>query len=192
MFISPESRQSKYLTQNQAGVRGGKFIKSTTGGLSDPDVPSDNVSRTPPPDGKIASADNPHAYKLDGIRDEYGNPWNTNAVTNGQALAVKISLPMPKIRRISAFMTKSNWDNSQVLSRLQFDLNNPVYTRTYNCAPHFDCNEEIPNGLAPTDPLEFSFNMPPRTVGHHVLLLEFDDPTSGDALYQVIDFRYTN
>ncbi|MGO4460584.1 lytic polysaccharide monooxygenase [Streptomyces sp. M-16] len=192
MFISPESRQSKYLMQNQAGVRGGKFITSTTGNVSDRDVPSDIVNRTPPPDGKIASADNPYAYKLDGLRDEYGNEWNANPVANGQAVPVKISLPLAKVRRISAFITKPDWDNHQVLTRAQFDLDNPVYLQTYRAAPHFDANEEIPHGLIPTNPLEFSFTMPQRSVGHHVLLLEFDDPSSGDALYQVIDFRYTS
>ncbi|WP_330332563.1 lytic polysaccharide monooxygenase [Streptomyces sp. NBC_00536] len=192
MFISPESRQSTYLTQNQAGVRGGKFIKSTTGGLSDPDVPSDIVSRTPPPDGKIAGADNPYAYKLDGVRDEFGNAWNASPVADGQAVTVKISLPLSKIRRISAYLTKPNWDALQVLTRVQFDLDNPVYARTFTHAPYFTGDEEIPAGLTPTDPLEFSFNLPQRPVGHHVLLLEFDDPASGDALYQVIDFRYTN
>ncbi|MGW8877644.1 lytic polysaccharide monooxygenase [Streptomyces mirabilis] len=192
MHIAPESRQRKYLMQNQAAVRGGKFIKAKSGGLSDPDVPSDIVNREPPQDGQIASAGNPYAFKLDGVRDEYGNEWNTNPVTNGQAITVAMSLPMSKVRRVSAYITKSHWDPYQVLARAQFDLDHPVYSRAYTCAPYFNCNEELPSGPITPAPLAFSFALPQRSVGHHVVLLEIDDPTSGDAIYQVIDLRYTN
>nr|WSW49880.1 lytic polysaccharide monooxygenase [Streptomyces sp. NBC_01001] len=191
-FMSPESRQKKYLLPSQAAVRGGKFIKSTAGGLPDSDVPSDIVNRTPPQDGQIASAGNPYAFKLDGVLDEFGNGWNASPVTNGQAITVQMTLPVPKIRRISAYATTLNWDHTQLLSRAQLDLDNPVYTRTYPAAPYFNANEEIPVGLVPPNPLTFSFNMPQRPVGHHVVLLAIDLPDSGDAVYQVIDFRYTN
>ncbi|MCD9899075.1 lytic polysaccharide monooxygenase [Streptomyces sp. MT29] len=191
--ITPASRQSIYLYGDQVGVRGGKFINTTIGGQSDRDVPSDIVNRTPPPDGQIASAGNPYASKLDGVRDEYGNEWKTHSVRNGEAMTVSLrGLDATKIRRVSAYMTKANWDPSQGLARAQFDLDNQAYTHTYNCAPYYQCDDELPWGLRPSNPHEFSVNLPYRSVGHHVLLLEIDHPDSGDATYQVVDLRYVN
>ncbi|WP_406340262.1 lytic polysaccharide monooxygenase [Streptomyces sp. NBC_00648] len=191
--ITPESRQTTYLMPAQVNTRGGKFITTTDGGQSDADIPSDVVNRTPPPDGKIASAGHPFAFKLDGTRDEYGNPWNTHPVRNSQALTIAMTFGgKVKVRRVTAYLTKANWDNQQVLTRAQFDLANPAYTRTYPAAPYSAADEELPDGLVAPTPMTFSFNLPQRQVGHHVLLLEIDHPDSGDATYQVIDFRYTN
>ncbi|MFD9573472.1 lytic polysaccharide monooxygenase [Streptomyces sp. NPDC059982] len=191
-FMSPESRQVKYLMPNQAFVKGGKFFRATEGGVSDPDVPSDIVNRLPPPDGRIASAGNPYAFKLDGVRDEFGNAWGANPVMGGNAIEISVGFELPvKVRRVVAWMTKPNWNATQELSRASFDLLNPVYRRTYPAAPYQEANKPIPEGLVAPTPLSFSFNLPPRPVGHHVLLLEFDDPGSGDAGYQVIDLRYT-
>ncbi|MEV8015881.1 hypothetical protein AB0O76_05905 [Streptomyces sp. NPDC086554] len=46
--------------------------------------------------------------------------------------------------------------------------------------------------LIVTGPLEFSFNLPQRTVGRHVLLVEIDLPDTADVIYQSIDINYTN
>ncbi|MFD9473999.1 lytic polysaccharide monooxygenase [Streptomyces goshikiensis] len=190
--ITPASRQSIYLYGDQVGVRGGKFINTTLGGQSDRDVPSDIVNRMPPPDGQIVSAGNPYASKLDGVRDEYGNEWHAHSVRNGEAMTVSVRGLASKIRRVSAYMTKANWDPFQRLTRAQFDLSNPAYTRTYTCAPYYQCDGELPWGLTPPNPHEFSFNLPYRSLGHHVILLEIDHPDSGEATYQVIDLRYVN
>ncbi|MFJ5811992.1 lytic polysaccharide monooxygenase [Streptomyces sp. NPDC093093] len=191
--ITPESRQSIYLPASQAGVRGGKFVAERSGGVSDPDVPSDIVNREPPRDGQLASAGNPYASSLDTVRDQVGNPWTTHPVTGGQALTVSLAFgELTKIRRVSAYLTKASWDDLQPLTRTQFDLKSPLYRRTYTAAPYTNANEEIPVGLVASNPLQFSFNLAPRAVGHHVLLLEIDHPDSGDATYQVIDLRYTN
>ncbi|MFE3527016.1 lytic polysaccharide monooxygenase auxiliary activity family 9 protein [Streptomyces sp. NPDC059161] len=193
VVISPESRQAKYLTKAQAGTRGGKFITRPFGEVSDPDVPSDIVNRPPPQDGQIASAGNPFAAKLDGLVDEFGNPWRTTPVTSGRALAVVVQIDEPvKVRRVIAYITKPNWDPTRVLTRAQFDLGNPVHTRTYPAVPFQSANSPIPVGLVASKQLEFGFSLPTRPVGHHVLLVEFDLPDSGDAFYQVIDLRYTN
>ncbi|WP_406503259.1 lytic polysaccharide monooxygenase [Streptomyces sp. NBC_00212] len=193
IFITPPSRQATYLTASQAWLRGGKFIDQKSGGISDPDVPSDIVNREPPRDGQIASAGNPFAFKLDGVRDEFGNEWNASPVRNGDAFTVDITFGgAVKIRRISAYLTQANWDSNQPLTRAQFDLASPVYRRAFSAAPYSEADEEIPVGLVAPTPLTFSFNLPQRSVGHHVVLLEIDHPDSGDATYQVIDLRFVS
>ncbi|MER5728879.1 lytic polysaccharide monooxygenase [Streptomyces sp. NPDC002138] len=190
-YMSPESRQVKYLMANQAAVRGGKFIRATEGGVSDPDVRSDIVNRLPPRDGQIASAGNPYAFKLDGVRDEFGNEWSTHPVRSGDSVTVSLAFDeQVKVRRVVAYLTKANWDRKQPLSRASFDLLNPVYLRSYPAAPYQEANKPIPNGLVAPTPFEFSFNLPARPVGHHVALFEFDDPGSADAFYFVIDWGY--
>ncbi|MEU4730736.1 lytic polysaccharide monooxygenase [Streptomyces sp. NPDC023588] len=188
--ISPESRQMIYLGTAQAGVKGGKFITETAGNRLDPDVPSDIVNRTPPQDGRIASADNPFAFKLDGPTDEFGNEWKAHSVRSGDAVAFSIGFDSPvKVRRVTAYITKQNWNPSQALTRAQFDLPNPPYRRTFPAAPYHDANERIPVGVV-AESLEFALNLPRRAAGRHVLLLEIDHPDGTEATYQVIDLNY--
>ncbi|WP_371589234.1 lytic polysaccharide monooxygenase [Streptomyces virginiae] len=158
---------------------------------SDRDVPSDIVNRTPPADGQIASAGNPFASKLDGVHDEYRNPWNSHHVRSGDALTIEAAFEgTVKVRRVTVYITNVNWDPTQRLTRAQLDLGNPIYARTYPAAPYFAADDELPAGLVAPKPLAFSFNLPPRPVGHHVLLLEIDHPDSADATYQVLDLNY--
>ncbi|WKU42735.1 lytic polysaccharide monooxygenase [Streptomyces sp. VNUA116] len=186
-----QSRQEKYLMPGQYPLSRGKFIRETNSGISDPEFPADIVNNTPPQDQRIASADNPHALKLDGVLDEDGQPWTADRAKSGQAITLSYPLSVRLIRRSVVYITKPSWDPQNKLTRAQFDLDNPVLTNTYTATPYYQAGEqEIPNGLKPTDPYEISFNLPTRPDGHHVLLVEIDLPDRGDAIYSVYDLRY--
>ncbi|MCJ0875187.1 lytic polysaccharide monooxygenase [Streptomyces sp. AP-93] len=192
LSVTPKSRQMIYLPEFRAEVSAGKFIEEQASGQSDRDIPSDMVNGQPPVDGRIASAGNPFASKLDGIQDESGNPWKAMAVQSGQAIPFSLTFDRQvKIRRVRVFITKADWDSGQSLSRRSFDLFNPLYSRTCSAAPYWEANGEVPEGLIAPSPFEFSLNLPVRSVGRHTLLLEIDYPDNGDALYQVFDLQYT-
>ncbi|MFD9271599.1 lytic polysaccharide monooxygenase [Streptomyces goshikiensis] len=189
--VTPESRQTTYLLNALAAVKGGKFITTTSGGQPDPTASGDVVNRTPPSDGHIASAGNLLALALDGATDAFGNPWHKSNVRSGDTFSPTVQFGgSVKVRRVTVYSTKANWDPQQPLTRAQFDLTNPLYARTYTCAPYQACNDEIPVGLVASEPISIGFNLPQRPVGHHVLLMEIDHPDTTDATYQVIDLNY--
>ena len=159
----------------------GKFFPHTLGGLSDAYAESDDKNIAPPPDGKIASANQPTGAQLDAP----GNLWTKHDVRSGETLDISWDYSARhKTRRWNYFLTKEGWDPEKVLSRDQFEAK-PFYTVQVNLQPHWSYGEEMMPPKPTTHPVPL-----PRREGYHVLLAVWEVANTSMAFYQVVDLNF--
>ncbi|MFH8574141.1 lytic polysaccharide monooxygenase auxiliary activity family 9 protein [Streptomyces sp. NPDC017993] len=180
---SPESRAQLHLADWQAaGLEAGKFFPRTEAGLTDPFAPDDTVNAEPPQDGRIASAGQEFAAKLD--EPDSHQDWHKHQVRAGQALEIAWNYHAAhKTRRWNYFLTRSGWDPGARLTRQQFSPE-PIATFQNSGQPYWDAND-----LIPESPTVHSVTLPDDRNGYHVLLSVWEVADTGNAFYQVIDLN---
>lgn len=159
----------------------GKFFPLTSGGVVDAFAKDDVANVPPPPDGKIASAD-----QLTGaLLDEPGSHWQKHDVRGGETLDISWHFSAKHAtRRWNYFMTKADWDPDEVLSRSQFE-DVPFYTAQINLQPHWAHGEQ----MLPTSPTTHAVPLPKRD-GYQVCLAVWEVANTSMAFYQVIDLNF--
>ncbi|WP_193323367.1 lytic polysaccharide monooxygenase [Erwinia endophytica] len=159
----------------------GKFFPAWVGGLSDAIAPTDTTNAAPPPDGKIASANQGNGEFL----DEAGTHWQKHSVKSAELL--KISWYYSAIhltRRWNYFITREDWDPNLPLSRAQFE-DQPFYKVELTEQPFWSNGD----ALRPPQPTEHEVMLPQRS-GYHVLLAVWEVADTGNAFYHVIDLDF--
>lgn len=117
----------------------GKFFPHTEAGLQDPIARDDVVNFAPPPDGKIASANQATGEFL----DEAGRQWKKNNVDGSKPLEVSWHYSAAHVtRRWNYFITKADWDPDQVLTREQFEPD-PIYQDEHLQQPYWSFGDEL-------------------------------------------------
>lgn len=165
------------LNQREAG----KFFPAVESGLQDPYAPDDVTSALPPPDGRIASAN-----QGDGeIMDEPGTHWPKHDVLSGDILNISWNYSKPhRTRRWNYFMTRTGWNPNEPLSRAQFE-DTPFYMVQLLEQPYWAVGE----ALDPPDPTVHDVMLPKRN-GYHVMLAVWEVADTGNAFYHVIDLDF--
>ncbi|VVN99809.1 lytic polysaccharide monooxygenase [Pseudomonas fluorescens] len=159
----------------------GKFFPLTAGNVRDFYAKDDDANVAPPPDGKIASANQLTGAKL----DEPGDHWQKHDVRSCETLDVSWNFTAKHVtRRYNYFITKEKWDPSKVLSRDQFE-SQPFYTVQNNQQPHWRYTDE----MLPTSPTTHEVPLPKRE-GYHVLLAVWEVANTSMAFYQVVDLNF--
>ena len=159
----------------------GKFFPLTAGGLRDTFAKDDDANVPPPPDGKIASAN-----QLTGaVLDETGSHWQKHDVRSGEILDISWNFSAKHAtRRWNYFITKADWDPAKVLSRDQFEVE-PFYTVQINLQPHWAHGEQ----MLPASPTTHGVPLPKR-LGYNVCLAVWEVANTSMAFYQVIDLNF--
>lgn len=184
---TPESRayfawQEGRLNSGQLNQReAGKFFPATASGLTDSVAPTDSTNMLPPPDGKIASANQGDGEFL----DEPGTHWKKHSVESAELLKVTWYYSAPHAtRRWNYFITREGWNPNMPLSRAQFE-DKPFYKVELEEQPFWSHAA----ALNPPNPTEHLVMLPQRS-GYHVLLAVWEVANTGNAFYQVIDLDF--
>lgn len=165
------------LNQREAG----KFFPASTSGVTDAFAPTDSPNALPPRDGEIASANQGNGRVLDAP----GTHWEKHNVESSQILPISwYYSAQHATRRWNYFITKSDWNPNQPLSRSQFD-EKPFYQVQLNEQPFWSHGAT----LNPPNPTVHNIMLPVRT-GYHVLLAVWEVANTGNAFYQVIDLNF--
>lgn len=165
------------LNQREAG----KFFPQLTSGLQDLLAPDDTMSNLPPPDGRIASANQGDCVFL----DDPGSHWRKHAVESHQLLTVSWSYSAPHTtRRWNYFITRPDWNPNLPLSRDQFE-DKPFWQVQLSEQPFWSHAE----ALNPPNPTVHDVMLPERS-GYHVLLAVWEVANTGNAFYQIIDLDF--
>ena len=161
----------------------GKFFPSQAGGLKDAYAKDDVANVPPPPDGKIASANQLTGAQLDAP----GSHWQKHDVRSGETLDMSWRFSAKHAaRRWNYFMTKAGWNPDKVLSRDQFE-EEPFYTVQINLQPFWAHGEQ----MLPASPTTHSVPLPERD-GYHVCLAVWEVANTSMAFYQVVDLNFVN
>ncbi|MCK3861519.1 lytic polysaccharide monooxygenase [Pseudomonas sp. B329] len=186
-IFSPASRayfawQAGDLDEGALNQReSGKFFPAVAGGLLDVYAPEDVANSPPPPDGKIASANQATGLFL----DQPGSHWQKHEVRGGEMLDISWHFTANHVtRRWNYFITKEAWDPSQVLSRDQFEAE-PFYTVQINLKPYWSHGD----AMKPPSPTVHQMPLPIRE-GYHVLLAIWEVADTAAAFYQVVDLDF--
>ena len=186
-IFSPKSRayfawEAGELDEGALNQReSGKFFPQTARGLPDAYAASDVSNAAPPPDGKIASANQPTGEKL----DRPGDHWHKHPVRSHEMLEVSWRFSANHVsRRWNYFITKAAWDPHQVLSRAQFEAE-PFYVVQINLKPYWEHSDE----MMPITPTTHEVPLPNRE-GYHVLLAVWEVADTPNAFYQVVDLDF--
>lgn len=159
----------------------GKFFPATSANLADSYAPDDMRNSCPPPDGKIASANQNTGQFL----DEPGTHWQKNDVLAGDILTVTWTYSAKhSTRRWNYFITRENWDPNKPLSRAQFE-STPFYQVQLPYRPYWEHSAS----LAPPEPTVHEMRLPKRS-GYHVLLAIWEVADTGNAFYQIVDLNF--
>jgi chitin-binding protein len=159
----------------------GKFFPLTSGGIRDAFAKDDDANVPPPPDGKIASANQLTGAWL----DEPGSHWQKHEVRGGETLDFSWFFSAKHAsRRWNYFLTKVGWDPDKVLSREQFE-DEPFYTVQNNLQPHWAHGEQ----MLPASPTIHGVPLPKRD-GYHVCLAVWEVANTSMAFYQVVDLFF--
>ena len=178
-YFAWEAGKLDYGALNQR--ESGKFFPATVGDLHDPYAPQDQTSFAPPPDGKIASANQATGAML----DEPGSHWQKHPVCPGEVLEISGYFAANHVsRRWVYFLTKKDWDPGKVLSRDQFEPE-PFYTVQINLQPFWEHSEQ----MKPPTPTVHGLPLPERS-GYHVLLAVWEVADTPNAFYQVVDLDF--
>ncbi|EPE4188429.1 lytic polysaccharide monooxygenase [Yersinia enterocolitica] len=168
---------SGQLNQREAG----KFFPAVNAGLRDASAPTDLANQLPPPDGKIASANQGNGLFM----DEPGTHWQKHDVLSGDVLEVSWYYSATHLtRRWNYFITRSDWNPNLPLSRAQFE-DTPFYQVELSEQPFWEHSA----ALVPPQPTEHDLILPQRS-GYHVLLAVWEVADTGNAFYQVIDLNF--
>lgn len=88
----------------------GKFFPHSAGGQPDPFAKDDVVNALPPPDGKIASANQATGALL----DQPGDHWTKHEVRSGERLDISWYFSANHVtRRWNYFITRPGWDSAK-------------------------------------------------------------------------------
>jgi chitin-binding protein len=159
----------------------GKFFPLATGGVADAFAKDDVANVPPPPDGKIASANQATGAQL----DVPGSHWPKHNVRGGETLDISWHFSAKHAtRRWNYFITKTDWDPDKALSRDQFE-DEPFYTVQINLQPYYAHGEE----MLPASPTTHGVLLPKRE-GYHVCLAVWEVANTSMAFYQVIDLNF--
>ena len=159
----------------------GKFFPQASGGLTDAYAAQDVANSPPPPDGKIASANQATGHLLDAP----GDHWKKHPVHSGDTLDVSWHFTANHTtRRWNYFITLAEWNKEEVLSRSHFDPN-PIYTVQNNMRPYWEHSSE----MKPPSPTTHAVPLPKRS-GYHVLLCVWEVADTSAAFYQVVDLDF--
>lgn len=165
------------LNQREAG----KYFPAVAGGLLDVHAPQDVANSPPPPDGKIASANQATGQFL----DQPGSHWQKHEVRSGEILNISWHFSASHVtRRWNYFITKEGWNPSKVLSRDQFETE-PFYTVQINLQPYWSHGA----AMRPLSPTIHQLPLPIRE-GYHVLLSVWEVADTAAAFYQVVDLDF--
>lgn len=185
--FSPASRayfawQEGRLDTGQLNQReAGKFFPKVQAGLTDLFAPTDIMNDLPPPDGKIASANQGNSEFL----DEPGTHWQKHDVLSSDVLTVSWNYTAAHLtRRWNYFITRPNWNPNQPLSRAQFE-EAPFHQVQLGEQPFWSHS----SALTPPQPTVHDLILPERT-GYHVLLAVWEVADTANAFYQVIDLNF--
>lgn len=160
----------------------GKFFPATTSGLEDVVAPSDVTNFLPPPDGKIASANQGDGNFL----DEAGTHWQKHKVAPSEMLKISwYYSAQHATRRWNYFITREDWNPNLPLSRAQFEPE-PFYKVELSEQPYWSHAD----ALNPPQPTEHNVMLPQRS-GYHVILAVWEVANTGNAFYHVIDLDFT-
>lgn len=152
----------------------GKFFPHSAGGQPDPFAKDDVVNALPPPDGKIASANQATGALL----DQPGDHWTKHEVRSGERLDISWYFSANHVtRRWNYFITRPGWDSAQVLSRDQFEAE-PFHTVQIDLQPFWQHGE----AMEPVSPTTHEVTLPERE-GYHVLLAVWEVANSPNAFY---------
>lgn len=159
----------------------GKFFPATAGLLTDAYAPSDIPNLPPPPDGKIASANQSTGKML----DQPGTHWRKHEVRAGEVLDISWNFSAAHVtRRWNYFITKQGWDPQKALARDQFDPD-PFYFAQINLKPFWEHGD----AMVPSNPTTHAVPLPLRE-GYHVLLAVWEVANTENAFYQVLDLDF--
>lgn len=161
----------------------GKFFPATTSGLIDVVAHSDVTNFLPPPDGKIASANQGNGNFL----DEAGIHWPKHKVASAEILQISwFYSAVHATRRWNYFITREDWNPNLPLSRAQFEPE-PFYKVELTEQPYWSYNA----ALTPPQPTEHNVMLPERS-GYHVILAVWEVANTGNAFYHVIDLDFND
>lgn len=160
----------------------GKFFPAQTSGLTDSVAPEDVTNFLPPPDGKIASANQGNGNFLDDV----GTHWKKHSVTSSEVLKFTWHYTaLHATRRWNYFITRPNWNPNLPLSRAQFE-DKPFYKVELTEQPYWSHGA----ALTPPQPTEHNVMLPQRS-GYHVMLAVWEVANTGNAFYHVIDLDFS-
>ena len=166
------------LNQREAG----KFFPARDRGLFDVVAPTDSSNALPPPDGKIASANQGDGEFL----DEAGTHWKKHSVKASEVMKFTWTYTAAHTtRRYNYFITREDWNPNQPLSRAQFEAE-PFFKVEFTEQPFWSHTDV----LRPAGPTTHDVQLPQRS-GYHVLLAVWEVADTGNAFYQVIDLDFT-
>ena len=134
----------------------GKYFPEILGGLLDSQAKDDVANSPPPPDGKIASAN-----QLTGtFLDAPGDHWKKHEVCSGETLDISWYKSAKHATRCwKYFITKVDWDPEKVLSRAQFETE-PFFTVRNHLQPYWGHEK----ALEPTSPTTHGVPLPELRV----------------------------
>lgn len=139
------------------------------------------ANSAPPPDGKIASANQETGKFL----DQPGSHWQKHEVRSGESLDISWHFTANHVtRRWNYFITKQGWDPSKELSRNQFEAE-PFFTVQINLKPYWSHSD----AMKPPSPTTHQIPLPIRE-GYHVLLAVWEVADTAAAFYQVVDLDF--
>jgi len=186
-MFSPKSRayfaweEGKMNTGQLNQREAGKFFPQIASGLRDILASDDQANALPPPDGKIASANQGDCAFL----DEPGRHWTKHEVESHQLLTVSWYYTAAHLtRRWNYFITRPDWNPELPLSRDQFE-SEPFWQVQLSEQPFWSHG----GALTPPNPTVHDVMLPERS-GYHVLLAVWEVADTGNAFYQVIDLDF--
>ena len=166
-------------------MENGKFFPATQGGLSDAFAPDDARNATPPRDGEIAGASTNGALPV--LNDQSPNRWQKIPLRSGTLQNFKWEFSaVHKTRRWNYFVTRTDWNPSEKLTRAQFEPT-PFCSIQNPGQPYWDPNAN----LVPLQPTIHQCRLPVRS-GYHVILAVWEVADTAMGFYQVVDVMFTN
>ncbi|WP_323122717.1 lytic polysaccharide monooxygenase auxiliary activity family 9 protein [Burkholderia alba] len=166
-------------------MENGKFFPATQGGLSDPFAPDDAKNAAPPKDGEIAGSSTNGSLPV--LDEQSPGRWQKIPLRSGALQNFKWEYSaVHKTRRWNYFITRTDWNPSEKLTRAQFEAK-PFCTIQNPGQPYWSANAN----LIPPQPTIHQCQLPVRS-GYHVILATWEVADTAMAFYQVIDAIFTD
>ncbi|AQT63657.1 chitin-binding protein [Serratia marcescens] len=144
----------------------GDWVRYNANGLEGPK----GFPESGPPDGHIASAGLASFNALD---QQSPTLWKKQSINSGELNLVWHLTAPHSTATWRYFITKTNWDPSQPLTRASFEL-----------VPFCQFND---GGAVPNNEVSHTCTIPNGYSGSHVILAVWDIANTANAFYQVID-----
>ncbi|AZE62689.1 MULTISPECIES: lytic polysaccharide monooxygenase auxiliary activity family 9 protein [Pseudomonas fluorescens group] len=195
--IFPPARSAIAINEGLIGewhadeMEGGKNFPSETAGQFPSPYETDVASDVPPADDYILSGGKTDARECVNFTNQEMNQklgrqftWPLLDVNAGQTFQVKWEYAEPHMTRgYSWFITKDSWDPEKRISRAQLEPE-PFFKDFYTQGPYWDHSDTL---KAKT---EHEVTLPTGKLGHHVIVLLWIIPNTGNAFYQAFDVRF--